>query len=104
MKKLSVKAKYRIGIRMFGFMDREEALSIETLLQLFWDTRDGEAFIEKLMQHGFVQSLEVSIMKSWCGSFTGAAPTTFLFSTTSHNLRWYRCPGCGCVIGLRAKQ
>ncbi len=50
------------GIRMFGFTDRQEALSIETLLQLFWDTRDGEAFVEKLTSQGFVQGLEVSMV------------------------------------------
>lgn len=50
------------GIAMFQFTDREEALSIETVEQLFWDTRDGMQLIEALNREGFVKEYEVSLV------------------------------------------
>lgn len=50
------------GIRMFQFANKEEALSIETVEQLFWDTRDGIQLIETIEQSGFVKEYEVSLV------------------------------------------
>ncbi len=50
------------GIEMFGFRDRLEALSIETLYQLFWDTRDAEFFFQTIRERGFIQGLEVAMV------------------------------------------
>jgi signal transduction histidine kinase len=50
------------GLVMFQFQDREEALSIETVEQLFWDTRDGMQLIDALDREGFVREYEVSLV------------------------------------------
>ncbi len=47
------------GLKLFLFKDREEALSIETFYQLFWDTRDAKSFYQTIKEKGFVQGLEV---------------------------------------------
>ena len=49
----------RAGLSLFGFKDRDEALSIETFYQLFWDTRDAETFEETIRKKGFAQGLEM---------------------------------------------
>ncbi len=50
------------GINLFGFKDREEAVSIETYFQLFWDTRDAWKFHHNIQQEGFAQGLEVAMV------------------------------------------
>ncbi len=50
------------GIRMFQFKDKPEALSIETVEQLFWDTRDGVEMLGILKEQGFVKDHEVSLV------------------------------------------
>ena len=50
------------GMAMFRFKDRQEALSIETVEQLFWDTRDGMQLIDTLDREGFVREYEVSLV------------------------------------------
>ncbi len=50
------------GIRMFQFTDKAEALSIETIEQLFWDTRDGIALIRAIHRDGFVKEFEASLV------------------------------------------
>ena len=47
------------GLKLFDFKDRDEALSIETFYQLFWDTRDAKSFYQTIKENGFVQGLEV---------------------------------------------
>ena len=47
------------GLKLFRFKDRDEALSIETFYQLFWDTRDAKSFYQTIREKGFVQGLEV---------------------------------------------
>ncbi len=50
------------GIRMFQFTDIKEALSIETVEQLFWDTREGTELIQVMNREGFVKDYEVSLV------------------------------------------
>jgi len=50
------------GVAMFQFADREEALSIETVEQLFWDIREGMKLIETLNREGFVSEYEISLV------------------------------------------
>jgi PAS domain S-box-containing protein len=50
------------GIKLFGFKDRQEAVSIETCFQLFWDARDARKFHDTVKQEGFVQGLEVAMV------------------------------------------
>ncbi len=47
------------GLKMFRFKDRNEALSIETFYQLFWDTRDAKPFFRTIREKGYIQGLEV---------------------------------------------
>ena len=50
------------GIALFGFVDRAEALSMETFYQIFFDTRDAIDFIRTLKKKGFVKDLEVEMV------------------------------------------
>jgi PAS domain S-box-containing protein len=50
------------GLKLFGFKDRAEALSIETFFQLFWDTRDAKFFLAEVKKNGFVQGQEISMV------------------------------------------
>lgn len=50
------------GLQFFGFCDKDEALSIETCFQLFWDTRDAAAFWEDINKKGFVRGLELPVV------------------------------------------
>ncbi len=50
------------GLKLFRFKDRQEALSIETFYQLFWDTRDAKSFYHTIKEKGFVQGLEVPMV------------------------------------------
>jgi PAS domain S-box-containing protein len=50
------------GCQLFGFTDIDEALSIETFYQLFWDTRQARAFREKVREKGFVDDLEAEMV------------------------------------------
>ncbi len=50
------------GIQMFRFKDKQEALSIEAVEQLFWDARDGVELIACLDKDGFVKEHEVSLV------------------------------------------
>jgi PAS domain S-box-containing protein len=47
------------GLAIFGFKDHNEAMSIETFYQLFWDTRDAERFERTIKEKGFAQGLEM---------------------------------------------
>ena len=53
------------GLKMFGFKDRSEALSIETIDQLFWDARDRSAMFKIIGKKGFVKEHEVSMVNRW---------------------------------------
>ncbi|RTZ97070.1 MAG: hypothetical protein DSY90_08970 [Deltaproteobacteria bacterium] len=46
------------GLKLFGLMGREEALSIETAYQLFWDVRDARHFFNTVEKEGYVNGLE----------------------------------------------
>ena len=50
------------GIALFGFVDRAEALSMETFYQIFFDTRDAIDFTRTLKEKGFVKDLEVEMV------------------------------------------
>jgi len=50
------------GLALFEFRDRPEALSIETIRQLFWDARDGHHLIEAIQENGFVYNYETAIV------------------------------------------
>ena len=50
------------GIKLFGFHDLREAVSIETSYQLFWDTRDAENFHQTLHRKGFLRETEFSMV------------------------------------------
>lgn len=50
------------GINLFGFMDRAEALSMETFYQIFFDTREAITFTRTLKEKGFVKDLEVEMV------------------------------------------
>ena len=50
------------GLKLFGFNDREEAVGIETFYQLFWDPRDARHFSDTVLQAGFVQDLEATVV------------------------------------------
>ncbi|MBA2882723.1 PAS domain S-box-containing protein [Desulfosalsimonas propionicica] len=50
------------GLQFFGFCDKEEALSIETCFQLFWDTRDAAGFWEEINEKGFARGLELPLV------------------------------------------
>lgn len=53
------------GLKMFGFNNRTEALSIETIDQLFWDARDGSRIFEAVQKEGFVREYDVSMTNRW---------------------------------------
>ena len=46
------------GIKLFGYKDRSEALSIESYFMLFWDARDASRFHDDILENGFVQGRE----------------------------------------------
>jgi PAS domain S-box-containing protein len=50
------------GIALFGFMDRAEALSMETYFQIFFDTRDAAKFARAIKEKGFVNGLGVEMV------------------------------------------
>ncbi len=50
------------GIKMFGLKDKKEAISIETIDQLFWDARDSETLLEIIKKNGSVKEYEVSMV------------------------------------------
>lgn len=50
------------GLNLFRFTDKQEALSIETVEQLFWDARDGMRLLAALQDRGFVKDYEVSLV------------------------------------------
>ncbi len=50
------------GIALFGFMDRAEALSMETYFQIFFDARDAANFSRIIEEQGFVNGLEVEMV------------------------------------------
>ncbi len=52
----------RAGIKLFGFKNQPEALSIETFYQLFRDTRDADSFFRTVKEKGFIQGLEVTMV------------------------------------------
>jgi PAS domain S-box-containing protein len=65
------------GIEMFGFVDRSEALSMETVYQIFFDTRDAMAFTRTLETEGFVKGLEVEMVDR------GGRKMTIMISATA---------------------
>lgn len=50
------------GLKLFGFKNRAEALSIETFYQLFWDTRDAKSFLNTVQKKGSAQGHEVDMV------------------------------------------
>ena len=50
------------GLKLFGFENRVEALSIETFYQLFRDTCDADFFFNTMKSEGFVQGHEVGMV------------------------------------------
>lgn len=50
------------GIRLFGFIDLDEARAIEWVYQLFWDPRDAQPFIQEVKDKGFVRNLEIPMV------------------------------------------
>ena len=50
------------GIALFEFIDRKEALSIETAYQLFWDVQDAGRFFETLEKKDSVTGFEVDMV------------------------------------------
>ena len=50
------------GIALFGFRDRNEALSMETFYQIFFDTREAILVTDTLKAKGFVKGLEVDMV------------------------------------------
>ena len=50
------------GIKLFGFNDRKEALSIESYYMLFWDARDASHFHDDILNNGFVQGTEFNMV------------------------------------------
>ncbi len=54
------------GLGLFGFRNRTEALSIETIRQLFWDAREGKRLIDAIRINGFVHNYETSMVNR-CG-------------------------------------
>ncbi len=63
---LDVKTRIRdinvAGLKLFGLMDRDEALSIETAYQLFWDVRDARQFFNLVEEKGYVNGLETPMV------------------------------------------
>jgi PAS domain S-box-containing protein len=51
------------GVRLFGFKNRTEALSVETFFQLFWDTRDADTFLKTIGEKGFVRGVEYDMVE-----------------------------------------
>jgi PAS domain S-box-containing protein len=50
------------GLELFRFKDIQEARSVETIHQLFWDARDGGCLIELLTDAHFVKDYEISLV------------------------------------------
>lgn len=50
------------GIKLFGFKNRTEALSIQAFYQLFRDTRHADSFFEIMEEKGFIQGHEVDMV------------------------------------------
>ena len=65
---ITVNAQERIreinsaGVRLFGFRNRDEALSMETYFQIFYDARDAARFARTMAEKGFVKSLETNMV------------------------------------------
>ena len=50
------------GIDLFGFLDRNEALSTETYYQIFYDARDAERFGRTMLEKGFAKGFEADMV------------------------------------------
>ncbi|BBO73499.1 hypothetical protein DSCW_09160 [Desulfosarcina widdelii] len=50
------------GMILFGFVERAEALAMETFYQIFFDTHDAVAFTQTLKTKGYVKALEVEMV------------------------------------------
>ena len=50
------------GLKLFRLKDYEEALSIETAYQLFWDIRDAGRFFDTVKKDGYITGLETSLV------------------------------------------
>lgn len=53
------------GIALFGFVDKDEARSIETIEQMFWDARDAKKIFAIIKRDGFVKDYEVSMVNRY---------------------------------------
>jgi len=53
------------GINLFDFRDRYEALSIETIKQLFWDARDAIKILKMIERDGYIKDYEVSMVNRY---------------------------------------
>ena len=51
------------GLRLFRFKNREEALSIETFYQLFWDPQDARKFEDLVKKQGYINDFEVQMVE-----------------------------------------
>ncbi len=50
------------GLSLFGLQDIDEARSMETVFQIFWDTRDAEAFFDAALSRGFARGREIGMV------------------------------------------
>ncbi|MBC8199043.1 MAG: DUF3365 domain-containing protein [Desulfobacteraceae bacterium] len=50
------------GLKLFKFIDRIEALAVESFYQLFWDARDAAALFAAIQQKGFAREQEYDMV------------------------------------------
>lgn len=50
------------GLKLFRFVDRTEALAVESFYQLFWDARDAAALFATIQQKGFAKEREYDMV------------------------------------------
>ncbi len=50
------------GLKLFGFLDKSEALQIETIEQLFWDHQEALELLEKLEREGQIKEFETTVV------------------------------------------
>ncbi|MBU4343892.1 MAG: PAS domain S-box protein, partial [Proteobacteria bacterium] len=50
------------GLKLFKFVNRTEALAVESFYQLFWDARDAAALFATIQQKGFAKEREYNVV------------------------------------------
>ncbi len=50
------------SLKLFGFLDKSEALQIETIEQLFWDHQEALELLEKLEREGQIKEFETTVV------------------------------------------